>query len=177
VRIDVHPDGNPWIVNSSNRIYRWNGSQWIQLPGEATEIGIGKDGSVFILGKSSISGGHKVLKWTGSTWLQYPGAAVAIDVDTAGRPWIVNSAGNISRWDGQWISVPGAAVDVGIGGNGSVYILGEGDSDGHNIFRWLGPEAVMVTWLQLPGKADRISADNAGRAWITTRSRNIYHSN
>jgi hypothetical protein len=132
---------------------------------------------VFILGGSPISGGYKIHRWTGSSWLQYPGAAVAIDVDPSGKPWIADSSGDIYRWDGQWISVPGAAVDVGVGGDGSVYILGEGDAEGHKIFKWMGPDTGLgLPWLEMSGKADRITADNLGRPWITTRSHNIYYA-
>src|ERR1700761_3086782 len=48
VRIAVDPSGTPWVVNKSHLIYKYNGSTWTQLPGTATDIGIGANGSVFI---------------------------------------------------------------------------------------------------------------------------------
>ena len=199
VRIDVDPAGNPWIVSSAKRIYRWTGQQFVQVPGEATDIGIGADGSVFIVGDSEVAGGYRIYKWTGSAWQLYPGGAVGIDVDPNGHPWIVSSGMNVYRWNGQqFVQLPGKGVDVGVGADGTAYVLGEEDIDsnlfciasydpqtglttcswewaegaGHEIYKWTG-----TSWLKLSGLADRISADQFGRPWITSRSEKIYRGN
>jgi hypothetical protein len=44
IRIDVGPDGRPWVVNFRNEIYRWDGGRFIKLPGSARDIGVGADG-------------------------------------------------------------------------------------------------------------------------------------
>src|SRR5690349_5036369 len=69
-------------------------SYWWQLPGKATDIGVGADGSVYITGTTTISqtGGYSISKWTDNGWLEIPGAAIRIAVDTAGDPWVVNKS-------------------------------------------------------------------------------------
>jgi hypothetical protein len=56
VRIAVNSSGVPWIVNSQGRIFKKADatitSSWIQLPGLATDIGIGANDNVWITGTS-----------------------------------------------------------------------------------------------------------------------------
>lgn len=59
-RITIGPDGSPWVVNSAREIYRWTDGTFQKFPGEATDIGVGADGSVWMIGApgtaSSIGG-------------------------------------------------------------------------------------------------------------------------
>jgi len=99
VAIDVDPSGTPWVVNSEGAIYRREGNRWQIQPGKARDIGIGgSDGSVWVIGWTRIAGGgYGIYRWTGSNWRQIDGAAIRISVDPSGRPWVVNSAGNIYK--------------------------------------------------------------------------------
>ena len=42
--------GNPWVVNGINQIFRRSNGTWLRIPGRAQDIGIGADGSVWIIG-------------------------------------------------------------------------------------------------------------------------------
>ena len=100
VRIAVDPAGNPWMINSDNYIFRKiGGGAWEQLPGFGTDISIGAEGSVFLLGKKNVPGGHEVYEWNGSGWTKLEGATgVKITVDPSGNPWIVDSNNYIQRY-------------------------------------------------------------------------------
>jgi hypothetical protein len=78
VRIDVDPSGKPWVVNDRDDIYRWDGARWIRLPGKAKDIGVGADGSVWIIGTNRVGGGFGIWAWTGTAWQAVPGGAVAV---------------------------------------------------------------------------------------------------
>ena len=97
VRIDVDPAGTPWVVNSSSKIYQRVNNRWVQLPGEAQDIGVGANGTVWIIGTNPKDGGYGIFKWRGADWQAIDGAAVQISVNHYGKPWVVNSAGNIYR--------------------------------------------------------------------------------
>jgi hypothetical protein len=103
LRIDVDPQGNPWVVNSSHNIFRGNGSSWQQMPGAANDIGIGADGSVFVVGTDS-----GVYKWNGSNWTRMDGGLTDISVDNKGRPWGVNSGRQIYAAGGSQVQVAAA---------------------------------------------------------------------
>jgi hypothetical protein len=79
--------------------YAQSGKTWDQLPGSAKDIGVGGDGSVWIIGTSPRGTAHDfgIHKWTGSNWQGIEGTGVEISVDSSGLPWIVNSMGNIVR--------------------------------------------------------------------------------
>lgn len=158
--------------------YKWaNGHctvfDWTSIPGRATDIGIGADGSVWIIGTDRASfGGYKVFRWGGMTWeaVDSPGA-VAIDVGTDGQPWIVDEYGNIfQRTSDAWIQVSGpgqAASDIGIGADGSVWIIANG------IYKWTGagwssPLSIPGSPLSVSGKAIHIDVGPDGDPWVVS---------
>jgi hypothetical protein len=97
VRIDVAPDGTPWIVNDDDEIYRLNNGSWQRMPGYAKDIGIGADGSIWSIGTDGRTGGYGVYRFTGSAWQKQHGSGAQISVGPDGAPWIVNREGEIYR--------------------------------------------------------------------------------
>lgn len=97
VRIDVDPNGLPWIIDHTDDIYQLVGGRWIERPGSARDIGIGADGSVWIIGQRSDSGGHGIYRWTNESWYRVDGSSRQISVGPDGLPWTVSSRGPIFR--------------------------------------------------------------------------------
>lgn len=98
VRIAVAPDGTPWLVNSVGQIYVGSRGGWGRpLPGLARDIGIGADGSVWIIGTNPVgrAGDGGIFRWNGRNWAEMPGGGVAISVGPDGTPWVVNSVGEV----------------------------------------------------------------------------------
>jgi Peptidase family C25/Tectonin domain len=97
VRIAVDPQGNPWIVNALGEIYRRRDGAWLKLPGLASDIGLGADGTAWIIGTNRV-GEHNdygVFVWTGTSWKPVDGGGVQIAVGPNGTPWVVNSKNEI----------------------------------------------------------------------------------
>ena len=173
VAIDVAPTGYPWVVDSEGRIFEWTGSSWTERPGRGRDIGIGADGSVWIVGTDPVPGGYGIYRWTETGWDQAPGGAVAIDVyargdaavDLQGEPWIVDADNRISRWTGsEWARQPGEAQDIGVGANGAVWIVGTDPADGgYSIATWNGEG-----WTSASGGGMRISVDADGFPYVVT---------
>jgi len=96
VRIDVDPAGNAWIVNSNHEVFRYGQvtglisgmSTFTRFPAPpALDIGVGADGSVFIVGTD-----HGVYRLNGLIWAKRDGTLDSVSVDPKGNPWGVNSA-------------------------------------------------------------------------------------
>ena len=101
-RIDVGPDGQPWVVGFSDRIYTLEHGEWVQLPGEAGDIGVGADGSVWVIGVPSddffdFDGLQGIYRWNGYEWDQVAGDGLDISVGPDGQPWVTNAWGEIWR--------------------------------------------------------------------------------
>ena len=91
-RIDVDSVGRAWTVDSRGVVLRY-ATSWSQVGTGARDIGIGLDGSVFVIGTDSA-----VYRWNGSTaWVKRSGAGAAISADVNGVPVLVNAAGEIYR--------------------------------------------------------------------------------
>ena len=98
MRIDVDPQGKPWVVQSTGAIFRYNGSTYQQMPGRASDIAIGGNGAVWIIGTNIVAGGpHDIWRWNEENlnWDVVPGGANAISVDVLGQPWVVQESGQI----------------------------------------------------------------------------------
>ena len=168
------------------------GPTWQQLPGLATDIGVGRDGSVWIIGTNPVPGGFGIFHWNGSAWDSVNGGAVRIAVAPNGEPWVVNNAGNIFRstdGKGGWQQLPGVATDIGVGSDGSAWIIGTSgsnpagngiDTEGNRIAvapdgsPWMVNNAGKIFrstdgkggWQQLPGVATDIAVGSNGLGWI-----------
>lgn len=74
-RIAVDQNGNPWVTNASNQIWKWDGKQWQLLPGAAQDVSIGTDGTPYVVGMGQCPGGYQIYRWDTSTsnWSYEPG--------------------------------------------------------------------------------------------------------
>jgi Matrixin/Putative peptidoglycan binding domain len=128
LRISVDPNGIPWTVGASGGIRTRNTTNpftggWISRPGLAKDIGVGADGSVWVIGTNARPGGFGIYKWNGSTWIAdaSQGAAVKIAVGPNGIPWVINDARNFFRYStndpltGSWLHPTGVSTDLAIG--------------------------------------------------------------
>ncbi len=177
IRVAVSPQGIPWVVTKSNLIFRYNGSTWDQMPGTATDIGIGADGSVFIISNqpASVTGGFAIMKWNGSNWTMMPDCAgIHIAVDPHGVPWVVNKSNIVFQYGGTYLWTPITGIagnDIGIGADGSVYVTGK-DSTLASYNPPIYKYNAVTGWSQLPGGVSgvSISVDPKGNPWYIDKS-------
>jgi hypothetical protein len=121
-RIAVQADGVPWYVDTSGNIFQRTTNSpttgsWIQHAGCAHDIGVGTDGSVWVIGCSPVNGGYRIHKWDGTGFVteSAAGGGVRIAVDSTGTPWVVNDAYRVFQrtstdpTEGGWYMYPGVA--------------------------------------------------------------------
>lgn len=187
---------NAWVINSAGFIYSWNGKNWDVHTGKAQDVGVGANGTVWIIGPGNLNG--SIYRLMNTKFVKVPGGAVRVDVDQNGIPWVVNAHGDIYKWKNKaWRKIPGGAYDIGIGAHGTVWIIGRKPAyGGYEIWRWMETQFVKVpgaavridvgpwgtpwvvnsfgdifkwvnkTWEKLPGKAKDISIGADGTAWV-----------
>ena len=141
-------------------------------PGFGTDIAVGANGSVWVVGTNPVPGGYGIYQWNAKTWTPLAGGAVTIAVDPAGNPWITNSAHHIFHHSSAgWTAYPGSATDIAVGANGSVWVVGTNPvPGGYGIYQWNAN-----TWTPLAGGAVTIAVDPAGNPWITNSAHHIFH--
>jgi tectonin-like protein len=159
VRVALEPDGDPWVVNSSNEIWRMVNGTFEKQPGEAKDIGVGGDGSVWIIGTDS-----NIYRWNQNDWQKVPGNGVAISVDQLGAPWVVNAQHRIYHWvKNEFVLLNGEAKDIGAGNN--VWIIGTDNA----LWQLQGSD-----WKSLGGAGVRVSAGAPNTAWVVNDAGEIY---
>lgn len=171
IRLDVDPEGYPWVINSDQEIWRLTPFGWDRIPGRAHDIGIGADGSVWVVGTTEREGGYEIFRYTGFGWQKIHGTGVRIDVDPYGKPWVINHDDDIFRLvHGAWQELPGNAKDISVGADGSVWVIGSNEREGgYGIYYWEG-----IDWIKVRGSARQISVGPDGRPWVVNREGEIY---
>ena len=151
------------------------GKGFSPLPGAASAISVGANGSAWVVGTNAVAGGYGIyqLGQTGS-WVKYPGGAVEIAVGPDGSPWLVK-LGSRTSTTGPGTSfslVPGAASAIGVGANGSVWVVGTNAvAGGYGIYQ-LGQTG---SWVKYPGGAVEIAVGPDGSPWVLNSAYDIYH--
>ena len=172
-RVAADPAGNPWVINQQGNIFRYSGSSFVQQPGLASDIAIGADGSVFVIGTGPCNAsGCTVYKFDGSRFIPYPGTGVRIAVDPSGNPWIVNSAKQIFRFSvDRFHAVAGAATDIAIGGDGSVHIV---STESCLSFGCMIYTLDATSWKSRNAHGLNIAAASREDIWVTNGLTEIY---
>jgi hypothetical protein len=83
------------VLNSAHQIFHRSGSSWVHTAGAATDIAVGANGSVWVVGTNAVPGGYEIYHWTGSGWTAVAVGAVTISVTSNGHPWIIKSSHQI----------------------------------------------------------------------------------
>lgn len=173
--IAVDPAGNPWVTNSSDQIYHWNGASWDHMPGQAVYVAAGEDGSVYVLGTGSAPGGQQVWKWVSGAWASVPGGLTDLSVGRDGSVWGANNTRQIWHMaaGGSWSQVPGQALDTAATDYNDAVVVGTtAVPGGDGLWAWHGSG-----WSSLPGGATDIAFDNSNASiWAINSALNIYQS-
>ena len=106
VKIGVGSQSHIWCVTEFSQIFRWNGSDWDWILGVGSDVGVGSDGSVWVVSTIATTGGNEIFLWNGADWVKQPGGAVAISVGSADHIWDVNDVGEIFRWNSSGSDLP-----------------------------------------------------------------------
>ena len=140
--------------------------------GFAHDVGVGADGSIWVVGVNAMAGGFGLFHWSGSVWVEAPGAAVRIGVDPSGDPWVVNSLHGIYHWNGSgWVPYPGGAHDVGVGADG-IGLGGRCQPDGGRL-RAFSVERERVGGAPRCCRPD-VGVDPSGNPWMVDSSLHIF---
>jgi len=138
VRVSVDPDGTAWVVNGGGQIFHSTSSTppgWTLLQGApgATDIGVGANGDVWIIGADRSGNDYDIYKAVFasgsrnvSSWQKVDGAAVRIAVGPDGTAWIANSSGTLFyRQNNTWsqVTATGGVKDVSVGPDGTPIVV------------------------------------------------------
>jgi hypothetical protein len=137
VRIGVGGQGWPVVVKAKHEILRGvpigNQFKFIQIPGEAQDVGVGHDGSVWVIGINAVGNGGRdfgISRLNGTDFVPVAGVAgVRIAVTDDGLPMVVDSQHRIFRgFHGNLQQFPATAKEtakvVAVGSNGSIWKIG-----------------------------------------------------
>lgn len=92
VKIDVAPNGNPYVIDKNGEIQHFDGMEWRNIPTKvkAYDLSISNNGIVFYIGQDANI--YKSQNENSGTWIQIEGEGVAISVGPLDHPWVVSRA-------------------------------------------------------------------------------------
>jgi len=168
--LDLGPDGTVWFIDCNDNLYRWNKTGYHHMGVKATDVGVGANGTVWIVGTRQLNSGFNVAYLRGDgEWVDVDtGGAVRIDVSKGGIPWMVQT--NNSIWqhnEGRWILVPGKATDIGFGADNSVVMIGMDSS----AWKWSPGQG---KWVRMGGTGfTNVTVDRDGNPWVVKKDHSI----
>ncbi|RIA92714.1 hypothetical protein C1645_764264 [Glomus cerebriforme] len=127
-----------WGIDAEDKIYRYKDGVFKQIPGLAMNVGVGADGTVWVVNRAM-----GIFSWNGFTWTKVDGFLVQISVGDKTHVMGVNNQNIIftrSNGDinGIWISIAGSLADVSIASDGTTW----GITKDKDVLRWDG----ISTW-------------------------------
>lgn len=163
-RIAAGPDGSPWAVDDNNHIWHYTTAQgWQGFPGLARDIGITADGTPWVIGTLSASGGFHIYFWNGGSWVQVSGAGVRITGGSGGdvEPWVTSSSNNIyhRNSNGSWTQFAGLGVDIAVDLLDTPWVLGNQSAQGGGQIIW---HFISGTWQSDPNAPGGIAITGSG---------------
>ena len=200
-KVDSDADGTPYVVLASGQTYYLDCyNRWIQLPGCATDIGVGRGGEVWKIGCDTRSGGYGIWKLhcqskckcttersctrfrtnfiTGGLsnddrkcyWYRVEGGASRIDVHPDGNPWVTTDTGLVYGYDG----VNWARIDGVLAKDICVSNDGMPMVVGADNLVYALHNAATSTWVSLSGStAAAISCGPFSQPWIVDPNYNV----
>lgn len=144
---------------------------WQLLPGRATDVSVGANGTVWVIGNNPVPGGYGIFQYVDGAWRSVPGGGVRVAVGPAGQPWIVNNEGRVFTRNGaDWTLMPGTARDIAVADDGNVFKIGtEPRPGGYGIYRYI-PD--FAGWTEVGGGATRIAAGR--NVWVVNANQRVF---
>jgi hypothetical protein len=157
---------NVWGVNASDQIYRYNGNGWDLIPGAATFVCAGWDGSVWCCNRHGQT--YRDVPGGRGNWQQVEGNTNTLAVFSYNDVYATNSQQNIFHWDGhKWTQLDGAASQIAVGKDGHVAVV---NSAGQIFTR----DGLYAPWVLIPGLATHVAVHKKGTIAVTNSSGQIY---
>jgi virginiamycin B lyase len=157
-----------WGVHATGQVSRWNGSDWVPVPGAANvkQVAVGNDGSVWGVNNA----GHVVVRQADGQWQATPICLTQVSVGNAQNVWGIGPNQQAWHWNGaQWQPLQGKFSNVTAAADGTVWMV---DSAG-GVFR----NAAAGQWQKLPGGPIQISAGSFHTAWGIAANQDILRWN
>jgi hypothetical protein len=89
VRIDIAPNGNPYIIDKNGDIYLNDGTEWRRFATKtkAYDLTLSNDGVLYYIGQDANI--YKSVDEMEGKWIQLEGQGIAITAGPFGHPWII----------------------------------------------------------------------------------------
>jgi len=148
-----------WVINDKQQIFRWEGTNWKQIPGVASRVGASPDGWTWVVNSAGNVFRFNVDK---QDWDLMPGGIVQISAMSKDRAIGIAPGNSIWLWDKTaWTQLPGGATWSAIGDGDERWVIHQ---DTMQIFRW---SHSGNTWEVIPGGATWVDVQNPCRVMVT----------
>lgn len=94
VKIDVHPDGNPWVVTNDGVLYGYDGVNWLRVNGIlGRDVTVSNEGMVLLAGTDANI--YSLQNAANNLWVQLSGTAMNLSAGPFSQPWVTESTSNL----------------------------------------------------------------------------------
>ncbi len=174
-QLSVNPSNRPWYLTTGYTIYMPSGTGYSIVPGAATDIAVGANNTVWVIGTGAEAGGYGIYKLVNGSWSKIAGSALRVAVDPNGNAYVINKFDNLflstsSGWN--YISTA-TGKDVAVSAGGTVFVM--------QTTKILFKKPSDTTWATIDAPSGktllRISADLNAYPYVVTSDYKLYQFN
>ena len=157
---------------------------WTQIPGGASFVAAGPDGSIWVLSNQGAGPDQAIWHYANGAWSNISGGATRLAVAPDNTLWAVTAAGGIFHYTGSWTQIAGGASDISVGPDGSVYVISNQGGGPFGRGAW---HYANGAWTQLPGGGIRVAASwdlgthlgtiTPGTLWVLNTPGDLWYYN
>ncbi len=198
-KIVVEATKAPITTTTSNNRGPLPSNKWRQINGEAFDVAVGSDGTVYVVGVGKVNKGHNIYKRSkgASSWTPIPTKTGAFRIAVEGTtPWIIGPEGKTYRLAANgkdWDAISGPpAIDIGASARGVWTLSVSGLANRHigngrwarfkgglseqDIYPKGNPQTPYQSYIETvpTSGASRIAVDEAGDVWLVDAQGRIY---
>lgn len=161
----IGKNGAVWAISKSEGIYRWDGSKFEQMQGQAKQVAVEPNGNAWV-----VQAGGEIWRYNPSTsWTMINGSlAKSIGVGGDGSVWHIGMDAmpggfGIYKWNGsKWDKIQGGAEQIAVDAKGSAWVV---QSSGTTFKYNPANTSFADMWVRMEGASKSIGVGADGSVW------------
>jgi serine protease AprX len=153
-RVAIHNNGSRWVIGTNDGVFRWTGTQWLQVGHNALDISAGRDGSIFAVSKD-----NNLWRYVAdNNWVRAGGTGKLkkIAVFNQNRIYGIGMDDDVWMWNGTaWSEIGNTVQAMAVGVDGTLVVV---NRDVSTIWRYNNSP---WNWTQLSGLAEELAVFDA----------------
>lgn len=166
--ISIGKNGKVWMTSKDQNIYRWDGSKFEKIEGQAQQVAVDPEGIAWVVQSSGTAWKFNPNAAWPNSWIRMSEGVRSLAIGANGAIWRIGTdaeGGNygIYKLNGSnWNKIPGAAMQIAVDAVGNAWVVQAGGAT----YRYNPANTgIADTWVRMQDLSTNISVGADGTVW------------